>query len=168
MKKAFLLFLSIVFVGSVAMAQKAPASPTVVSESANVKVSYGQPSKKDREIFGKLVPYGEVWRTGANSGTEVTFNKDVMLGNKKVAAGTYTLFTIPTATEWTIILNSELKQWGSYGYDKIKAKNLAEIKVKPMMGSEVVEKLTLTAQENQIIIAWDKVMVHVPISSIGQ
>ena len=124
---------------------------------------YGQPSKKDREIFGKLVPFGEVWRTGANAGTEVTFKKDVNFGGAKVKAGTYTLFTIPTKDEWTVILNSELKQWGSYGYDKIKDKNVASVKVKSMSSESVIEKLTITAEDTQISIAWDQTVVRVPL-----
>ena len=72
-----------------------PASPRMTAEGKNVKVSYGQPSKKGRVIFGELVPYGKVWRLGANEATEITFEKDGSFGGKPVKAGTYTLFTIP-------------------------------------------------------------------------
>jgi hypothetical protein len=161
MKKSIFVFFALI--STFAFAQKPAASPTITSESANVKVVYGQPSKKDREIFGKLVPFGEVWRTGANAGTEVTFKKDVNFGGAKVKAGTYTLFTIPTKDEWTVILNSELKQWGSYGYDKIKDKNVASIKVKSMSNEGVMEKLTISAEDAQISIEWDKTVVRVPL-----
>jgi hypothetical protein len=164
MKKIVFLLLSILFVSSVVIAQNPPASPKMTSESANVKITYGQPSKKGREVFGKLVPYGQVWRTGANEGTEVTFKKDVKVAGKAVKAGTYTLFTIPNEGEWTIILNSELKQWGSYGYDKIKNKNVAEVKVKSAVGESSVEKLTLTASDNQIRIEWDNALVNIPLT----
>jgi hypothetical protein len=161
MKKSILVFFALI--SSFAFAQKPAASPTITSESDNVKVVYGQPSKKDREIFGKLVPFGEVWRTGANGGTEVTFKKDVNFGGAPVKAGTYTLFTIPTKDEWTVLLNSELKQWGSYGYDKIKDKNVASVKVKSMNGEASLEKLTLTAEDSQISIAWDMTVVRIPL-----
>ena len=157
------IILLVLLLSTFAFAQKPAASPSVTTESANVKVVYGQPSKKDREIFGKLVPFGEVWRTGANAGTEVTFKKDVNFGGTKVKAGTYTLFTIPTKDEWTVILNSELKQWGSYGYDKIKDKNVASVKVKSMSSESVIEKLTITAEDTQISIAWDHTVVRVPL-----
>lgn len=164
MKKNIIALFSLILLSTFAFAQKAPASPAMTSESANVKVTYGQPSMNGREVFGKLVPYGEVWRTGANNGTEVTFNKDVKVAGKKVKAGTYTLFTIPNADEWVIILNSELKQWGSYGYAKIKDKNVIEVKVKPMKSSGSVEKLTITASDSQIVIEWENTMVHIPLS----
>jgi Protein of unknown function (DUF2911) len=163
MKKNIFLILSFLTLSTFVFAQNPPQSPTITSESDNVKVVYGQPSKRDREIFGKLVPFGEVWRTGANAGTEITFKKDVDFGGAKVKAGTYTLFSIPTKDEWTIILNSELKQWGSYGYDKIKGKNVASVKVKPMNTSGVVEKLTITATDAKISIEWDKTGVQVPL-----
>jgi hypothetical protein len=111
------IYLSILFVFSVAISFGQNAkSPKMTAETKNVKVTYGQPSKKGRVIFGDLVPYGEVWRTGANEATEITFSSDVVISGKTIKAGTYTLFTIPQKNTWTIILNSELKQWGSYGY----------------------------------------------------
>lgn len=161
MKKSLLVLFTLIT--SLAFAQKPAASPTITTESDNVKVVYGQPSKKDREIFGKLVPYGEVWRTGANAATEVTFKKDVTFGGARVKAGTYTLFSIPTKDEWTVILNTELKQWGAYGYDKIKDKNVASVKVKSMNNEALVEKLTITAEDSQISIAWDMTVVRVPL-----
>ena len=162
MKKGIIVLFALIT--SFAFAQKPAASPTITSESANVKVVYGQPSKKDREIFGKLVPYGEVWRTGANAGTEVTFKKDVTFGGAKVKAGTYTLFTIPAKDEWTVILNSELKQWGSYGYEKAKAKNIATVKVKSMGTEGTIEKLTINAEDSQISISWENTAVRIPLS----
>ncbi|MCP9753864.1 DUF2911 domain-containing protein [Lacihabitans sp. CCS-44] len=161
MKKSIFVFFALI--SSFAFAQKPAASPAIVTESANVKITYGQPSKKDREIFGKLVPFGEVWRTGANGATEVTFKKDVNFGGAAVKAGTYSLFTIPTKDEWTVILNSELKQWGAYGYDKVKDKNVASVKVKPLNNEASVEKLTLTAEDSQITISWDMTLVKVPL-----
>jgi hypothetical protein len=161
MKKSIFVFFALI--SSFAFAQKPAASPAITTESANVKITYGQPSKKDREIFGKLVPFGEVWRTGANGATEVTFKKDVKFGGASVKAGTYSLFTIPAKDEWTIILNSELKQWGAYGYDKVKDKNVASIKVKPLNNEASLEKLTLTAEDSQITIAWDMTSVKIPL-----
>ena len=164
MKKSLFVLLGLLFMASASFAQKAPASPTITTESDNVKVVYGQPSKKGREIFGSLVPYGQVWRTGANGATEVTFKKDVNFAGAKVKAGTYSLFTIPSSTEWTVILNSELKQWGAYEYDKIKGKNVAEVKV-PVRGSEgVMEKLSINASDSQIAIEWDNARVMIPLN----
>jgi Protein of unknown function (DUF2911) len=158
--KKIAFVLSFLMIGLVSFAQK---SPKVTTESKNVKVVYGQPSKKDREIFGKLVPFGQVWRTGANDATEITFAADATFGGKAVKAGTYTLFTIPTEKEWTIILNSASKQWGAYGYEKIKDKNVLEVKVAATATKDVVEKLTITAEETGVMISWDKTSVSVPV-----
>jgi len=83
-----------------------------------IKVDYYTPGVKDREIWGKLVPFGQVWRTGANEATIVTFSDDVTVQGEKLAAGTYSLFTIPeTHDNWTIIFNKKLNQWGAFEYD---------------------------------------------------
>lgn len=145
-------------------AQDAPKSPRVTAEGDNVKVSYGQPSKRGREIFGKLVPYGEVWRTGANEATEITFAKDGSFGGKPVKAGTYTLFTIPGESEWTFILNSALKQWGAYKYGEIKDKDVLQVKAKSSaISGEAVEKLTITLPKGKLLLEWDKTKVEVPV-----
>lgn len=164
MKKVAFLLMGIIGVVAFSCAQKAVPSPPATAEGKNVKVDYGQPSKKEREIFGKLVPYGEVWRTGANKATEITFATDGTFGGQAVKAGTYTLFTIPTETEWTIILNSALKQWGAYGYEKIKDKDVLKVKVPSSKLDGVVEKLTFRFIEGNMIIEWDKTQVTVPIS----
>ncbi|WP_226333270.1 DUF2911 domain-containing protein [Echinicola marina] len=82
----------------------------------DVKVEYSRPSVKGRKIFGVLVPYGEVWRTGANSSTKISFNTDVIIEGKKLPEGTYALYSIPDKKEWTIILSDNLELWGSIGY----------------------------------------------------
>ena len=156
---------------SVTQAQdkKPPMSPrlTVESPDKNIKVMYGQPSKKDRDVFGKLVPYGKVWRTGANEATEVTFKSDVMFGGKMVKAGSYALFTIPGEKEWTVILNSTLGEWGAFGYEKIKDKDVASIKVPVSMNKTPIEKLTITPANSSIAIAWDNMTVSVPVVKHG-
>ena len=159
-----LLFMSVMVLSILGSCAQPPASPKASAEGKDVKVTYGQPSKKGREIFGKLVPYGEVWRTGANEATEITFAKDVTVGGKPVKAGTYTLFTIPTENEWTVILNSQLKQWGAYDYGKHKDKDVAQFTVPSSKTSAVVEKLTYSfTPENDLVIAWDDRQISVPI-----
>lgn len=163
MKKMIFLFVAVMIAGTSVFAQNAPASPKKTTENAVASVTYSAPFKKDREIFGNLVPYGKVWRTGANEATEITFKKDVTFGGQAVKAGTYSLFTIPDKTEWTVILNPELKQWGSYGYDKIKDKDLPHFKVKAMTSPTNVEQLDLTLTADALNIAWEKSKVSIPI-----
>ena len=139
-------------------------SPRVTAEGTDVKVSYGQPSKKDRVIFGELVPFNKIWRAGANEATEITFEKDASFGGQPVKAGTYSLFVIPAEKEWTVILNSELKQWGAFGYDKIKDKDVLKVKVPVKQRDAVAEKLTYSFKDNNnLVIEWDKTMVEIPI-----
>ncbi|MET6998117.1 DUF2911 domain-containing protein [Chitinophaga defluvii] len=161
--KQMILLLSFLVGASSMVFSQAPKSPAVTAEGKNVKVAYGQPSKRNRVIFGELVPYGQVWRTGANKATEITFAKDGTLGGKPVKAGTYTLFTIPEAKEWTIILNSQLGQFGAFDYDKNKGKNVVEVKapVKTISGA-AVEKFTISVPAGKLVFEWDKTKVEVP------
>lgn len=86
--------------------------------TTEVRVTYGRPSVRDRVIFGDLVPYDEIWRTGANEATTITFSDPVYVENEPVEAGTYALFTIPSeAGTWTLILNEEANQWGAYDHN---------------------------------------------------
>lgn len=176
MKKLLFLCTFLAAVVSMAQAQdkKPPVSPklTVESPDKNIKVIYGQPSKKGRVIFGadgssSLEKYGKVWRTGANEATEVTFKNDVMFGGKMVKAGTYTLFTIPGEKEWSVILNSTLGQWGAYDYEKIKGTDVATIQVPVSMNKTPIEKLIITPANSSIAIAWDNMTISVPVMKHG-
>ena len=93
----------------------------VVSQTigtTEVTITYGRPAVRDRIIFGEVVPFDEIWRTGADEATTITFSSDVLLEGVPVDAGTYSLFTIPALDgEWTIILNNIIDQWGAYNYD---------------------------------------------------
>ena len=99
-----------------------PASPTFELKGtvglAEVKVVYSRPSAKGRVIFNRLVRFGEVWRTGANASTKISFSQDVMLEGNPVPAGDYALYSIPGKDEWTIIISKNLELWGSAGYDE--------------------------------------------------
>ena len=124
----------------------------------DIEVVYSRPGKKNRKIFGELVPFNELWRTGANKATAISFNTDITIGGKAVKAGTYSLFTKPGKTEWTIILNSETELWGTGGFDE--AKNVASFKVKSKSLSNTVETFTInfrniTENDAELFIQWD-------------
>lgn len=138
-------------------------SPHETVEGKDVKVTYGRPYKKGREIFGGLEKYGRVWRTGADEATEITFAKDAVFGGKPVKAGTYTLFTIPNPDKWTIILNSQLKQWGAYTYEKHKGKDVLQVEAPVRKLSTPIEQLTIRFEGENMIIEWDRTQVAVPI-----
>jgi hypothetical protein len=147
---------------------KRPSQPATASGTigtTNITVDYSRPSKNGREVFGKLIPFGEVWRTGANEATEILFDKDVTIAGKPLKAGRYQLFTIPRPDKWTIIFNSKLGQWGAFFYDE--KSDVLKVEVSPAQSETVVEKLLLAVQAAPagLSIAWDKTAVFVPISA---
>lgn len=160
-----LLFLSsILFAGFAACSQNPPASPRVSAAGKDVKVEYGQPSKKGRAIFGGLQKYGEVWRAGANTVTEITFAKDATFAGKPVKAGKYSLFVIPNEKEWTVILNSNTGFWGTE-YESNKQKDYLKVNVPVKKLPAVVEKLTYTFSGSDMNVQWDQTGVTVPIKT---
>lgn len=178
MKKSFLatIFLLTVLLCSVDVSaqkfsdiDKSPHDISYFKSKRNappvIKVLYGRPQKKGRSIFGNLVPYTKVWRTGANEATEITFFKDVKLGETEIKAGTYTLFTIPGKKSWTVIINSDTDVWGSYYYDK--DKDVARLDV-PVNNIETVEYFSIAFKKEtngtNMILAWDNISVAVPFS----
>ncbi|UGU16801.1 DUF2911 domain-containing protein [Sinomicrobium kalidii] len=130
------------------------------------KVIYSRPQKKGRPVFGTLVPFDKVWRTGANEATEITFFKDVMFGDKEVKAGTYSLFTIPGMKEWTVILNSDTDVWGAFDYDE--ANDVARTTAAVSSGSKALEAFSITFEPNDngadMYLGWDTTRVKVPVS----
>ncbi|WP_282179287.1 DUF2911 domain-containing protein [Maribacter stanieri] len=135
-----------------------------VSEKA-VRIIYGRPQLKGRSME-ELAPTGKVWRTGANEAPEITFYKDVKFGGKDVKAGTYSLFTIPGADEWTVILNKNLNQWGSYFYDE--TADVARVTVPNGSDTSSLEEFSIAFKDAnggaQLVMGWDKTRVAVPIT----
>lgn len=163
MKNLFLAAAALLISLSSFAQEKKVLSPRALVKSQNLEVSYGQPSKRNRVIFGELVPYGNVWRAGANEATEVTFKKDAKFGGKQVPAGKYTLYVIPNEKEWKIVLNSELGQWGAYEYEKNQSKNVAEITVPTETLDKTQEQLVYEYKKDNLTIQWDKTGVSIPV-----
>lgn len=160
----FILFaFSMLTVSSSSYAQGSRKSPHDTVETADVKITYGRPYKNNRVIFGELEPYGKVWRVGADEATEITFKKDMKFGGKDVKAGTYTMFAIPNENEWTIILNSTLKQWGAYSYEKNKENNVLQVNVPVKKSGAVTEQLTISPENKNLFIRWDNAEVAIPL-----
>lgn len=147
----------------VANAQMKRVSPHDTLRAKDITVTYGAPYKKGREIFGKLEPYGKVYRVGADEATTIKFDKDGTFGGKPVKAGTYTLFAIPNADSWTIILNSQLGQWGAFKYDQYKDKDVLHVDVPVHKLSTPVEQLKYTVSGGDLNIEWDVVKVSIPV-----
>lgn len=132
----------------------------------DIEVVYSRPSLKGREAFGKLEPYGAVWRTGANNATRITFSTDVKVQGSPLAAGTYELFSIPGPSEWLVIFQKAGKQWGAYAY---KAENdTLRVTVKSVALAAPVETLTIDLNDLRdnsatLNITWDKTRVPVKL-----
>lgn len=123
----------------------------------DITIDYSSPAMRGREIFGKLVPYGEMWRTGANKATAITFSDEVTIEGKKVEAGTYALFTIPNENEWTIILNKNTEQWGTGEYEE--KEDVVRLTVKSSTSPMTFQRMTfiIEALENhtaEISLYW--------------
>lgn len=126
-----------------------------------VKVIYSRPQLRGRSVRS-LTPYGRVWRTGANEATEITFFHDVIFGDKKVKAGTYSLFTIPGKKEWTFIINSDVDVWGAFTYND--ADDVARVKVPVAEGDEYIEAFSIAFDDDATMhLGWGNVRVAVPI-----
>ncbi|HNQ73549.1 MAG TPA: DUF2911 domain-containing protein [Verrucomicrobiota bacterium] len=144
------------------------ASPTCTLKQrvglTDIEIIYSRPGVKDREIFGGLVPYGKVWRTGANAATRISFSTDVKLDGHPVPAGTYELFTIPNEREWTIIINKGTGQWGAFQYDE--KQDLLRFQVKPQQRAQAVETFTIGIdnirdESASLDLLWDKTAVRI-------
>ena len=161
MKRFTFLMLAISTVLSSAFAQDKPASPQATVEgkigASKVKIVYCQPSARGRKIMGGLVPYGEVWRTGANDATTIEFDKPVKIEGKDLAAGKYALFTIPGEQEWTIIINKDSKQWGAYSYKK--ESDVLRVAVKPTKTSGTVETFNISLGNDEVLLKWENTAV---------
>ncbi len=131
-------------------------------DGVEVTLEYGQPNVKSRTIWGGLVPYGEVWRTGANEATTISINKDIRVEGEELAAGTYGVFTIPGESEWVVIFNKVSEQWGAMKYDE--GEDALRVTVEPE-AAEFVETMDFVVDGSDIVLRWEKLAVPVTISA---
>ena len=165
------LSLCLVAAGTLAAQEaKKPLSPaakaSVEIAGKNLTVEYSAPSKRGRVIMGELVPYGKVWRTGANAATSLTTEADLMIGNLHVPAGKYLLYTVPGETEWTLVVNKQSGLWGTNGYDE--AHDLGRVKMNVKKLDAPVETLAIDvkpagANKGVLTLAWENVEATVPV-----
>ncbi len=140
---------------------------TTLDDGTYVKVVYNQPHRRGREIFGGLVPYGQLWRTGANEATELTTTGDLKLGDATLPAGTYALFTVPGPETWTVVVNAGLGQWGAYNYDQSRDVVRFEVPVS-MMPDQAYEAFTISFEvDGHLALRWDRTEVRIPLEAAG-
>ena len=174
--RRFFLFalLTVPFICQAQVPEQQRPSPMAVTsmryKDAYVKVTYSRPRKNGREIFGKLVPYGQVWRTGANEATEITVTKNIQINGSLLKAGTYTIFSIPNKEKWTIIINTEVGLWGSYNYNPKLDEMRFDVPVQTITG-ESYEQFTIQFDQHNeladLLIMWDHVKILIPFKFIN-
>ena len=136
------------------------------TEPLTARVIYSRPQKEGRNIFGGLVEYGAVWRLGANEATEIELYKDVKIKDKKLAKGRYTLYAVPTETQWTVIFNKDTDIWGAFKYDE--KKDALRISVPVKKSATVAEAFSIQFLKSStgadMMIAWDEAVVTLPFT----
>lgn len=165
------LAIFILLIASIAAAQdKKPLSPPATAEgsigAATITVDYSAPSMRGREIMGGLVPFDQVWRTGANAATTLETDRDIMIGSLHVPAGKYTLFTIPSKDEWTLIVNKQTGQWGT-NYDS--SQDLGRVKMTVETIDTPVETFLISVdgkkEKGALKLTWENTVAMVPVTA---
>lgn len=149
-----------------------PATATATIGQNVVTINYSSPAVKGRQIWGALVPFEQVWRTGANEATTVSITQDVTIQGQVLSTDTYSLFTIPGEEEWTVIFNLNERQWGSFKYDQ--AEDALRVTVKPTFTETLTEHLSFSVLADSVAgsgimrMNWEKLQIDVPFSNVPE
>ncbi len=135
-----------------------------VIDGVEITIEYGRPNVKERKVWGGLVPYGKVWRTGADEASTISFSSGVTIGGQKLAAGTYGLFTLPGEDEWSFVFNSVADQWGAFSYDA--GKDVLRVTAKPQ-AAEHVESMEFVIEGSSVVLRWEKLAVAFEVAAAG-
>ena len=133
-----------------------------VVDGVEITVEYGRPSVKDRKIWGGLVPYDRIWRTGADEATTITLGSDASVGGEALPAGVYSLFTIPGEQSWTVVFNRVSEQWGAFNYDE--SKDALRVEVEPHT-AEFVETLEFQIEGAELVLRWAELAVPIAFAT---
>jgi Protein of unknown function (DUF2911) len=171
MTLALSVFCLYTFAGTAQVKMPAPSSTQTIKQDFGmgaIELTYSRPNAKGRKIFGDLVPYNKLWRTGANSATKIVFNDAVELGGKKIDTGAYVLYTIPGVDSWEIILNKGLTNWGVDGYKE--SEDVIRFRVEPMKSKNNIETFTIEfgniqPESCELSIKWAKTTVSIPVTT---
>jgi hypothetical protein len=140
---------------------------SVTLAGKKVTIEYGRPYKKGRLIFGGLVPYGQIWRTGADEATTLTTEADLVIGTLRVPKGSYSLFALPEKNQWTLVVNKTAKQWGAFSYNP--KDDLGRVPMKVGATGAPVEQLTIELEpagerKSTLKLSWDRLAATVSVS----
>jgi hypothetical protein len=164
----FALLLAILVLPAISWAQNnnksnRPSPPAVAQGKigeTTVRIDYSSPAVKNRKVWGELVPYGKVWRAGANEATTIAFSQDVTVEGRHLAKGTYSLYTLPGEDQWTVIFNKATGQWGT-DYDE--RRDALRVTVKPRKSAKMQERLAYIVAKNGILLRWEYLEIPVRI-----
>lgn len=131
-------------------------------DGVGIIVEYGRPKVKGREIWGGLVPYGKVWRTGADEATTIRLSTDAEVEGALLPAGRYGLFTIPGEEQWTVVFNRVADQWGAFGYDD--SEDVLRVEVEPR-AAEHVEEMEFVIEDSELVLRWEELAVPIGVSA---
>lgn len=131
--------------------------------TARITITYGSPAVRGRTIYGGLIPYNELWRTGANEATIISVSEGVLIEGQPLPPGEYALFSIPGEEKWTFVFNKEAEQWGTYDYDE--NMDALRVEVAPRTMEESVEMLEFEVKDGEIILRWEKLEVPMKVAS---
>jgi hypothetical protein len=133
-------------------------------DGVKVTLEFGRPQVRDREVWGSLVPFGQVWRSGADEATTFTIDKDARIEGQALPAGTYSLFTVPGADQWVVVFNKVARQWGAFSYDQ--GQDQLRVTVKPR-AADHEEAMNFEIQGAEVVLRWAKVAVPFTVSKAG-
>lgn len=167
----FVFTLITAFAGQAQLKTPAPSPTQYIKQDfglGTIELSYSRPAMKGRKIMGDLVPFGKVWRTGANQATTLTFTDEVTIGGTKIPAGKYGLVSIPGATEWTLIITKQLDITSPAAYKQ--ENDVVRVKAKPRLVATTAQSFTMqfaniTSSKCELQLQWDKTVVSLPIST---
>jgi hypothetical protein len=144
-----------------------PGTAEVTLKGKKITIDYSRPSMRGRKIVGELVPYGQVWRTGANEATTLTTETDLNIGGTKVPAGKYTLYTLPSEGTWKLIINKQTGQWGTEYHEE---QDLARVDMQKSQTQQPVEQFTISFDKKSdnsanLILEWENTRLTVPVKA---
>lgn len=162
-------FLALTTEAQVKMPQ--PSSTQTIRQDfglGNIELTYSRPNAKGRKIYGNLVPYNKLWRTGANAATRLVFTDPVEIGGRSIDSGTYVLYTIPGVDTWEIILNKGIKNWGTDGYketEDVCRFKIDPVKMRPKLETFTMQFVNMKPESCELKIMWEKTSVSIPITT---
>lgn len=166
-----ILMCCIAFSGNTQVRMPQPSTTQIIKQDfglGSIELTYSRPNAKGRRVFGDLVPYTKLWRTGANAATKLQFTEPVEFGGKKIDSGTYVLYTIPGTDSWEIILNKGIKNWGIDGYkesDDVCRFKLETIKMKTKLETFTIQFAEVKAGSCELQLMWAKTQIIIPITA---